>query len=116
MTIPAGFRLHVAPPRDGLRQAWVFSGVNTVVGLRVDAERRRWMWAREDAAEIEGLVDFIHDRAGELGAAGFNVRRWWHLWRCWECGALPLDPCRHATKGTPIATCHKGRKPRGLRP
>lgn len=109
------FRLTVSSS-DGVGRVWVFHGADAVVGLRVDTKKRRWIWTKEDAAGIEGLVDFIHDQAGRLDEAGFNVRRWWHLWRCWDCGALPLDSCRHAVKGTPNRYCHRGRKPRGTRP
>lgn len=104
------------PSADGVRRAWIFHGDEGVVGLRIDTKKQRWIWSKQDATEIPGLVDFIHDQARALDEAGFNVRRWWHLWRCWDCGAAPLDSCLHAVKHTRLVRCHRGRKPRGERP
>ncbi len=102
------------------RVAWVLTDDDVAMGLKVDEKRRLWIlgrWFRDPkATPAEDLVAFIHDRAAELDAAGFNVRRWWHLWTCWECMAPPLLPCRNQRTREPMQGCHRGRKPRGLRP
>lgn len=88
--------------------------------LRVAADRSLWIQAGwltdESKAPGPELAEWIHDHAADFDAAGFNVRRWWHLWQCWDCMAPPLLSCRHHRTGEPLKRCHRGRRPRGARP
>lgn len=109
---------------DGERRAWVVGEVegrlHVLFGLRIGADRSRWYmsrgWQRGTEAPDPEVAVWAHDHAADFDAAGFDLRRWWHLWQCWDCMAPPLLPCRHHRTGEPISGCHRGRRPRGVRP
>ena len=114
------YRLDV--DNDGERRCWVTGQidgrVHVLFGLRIAEDRSLWYMRglHDEAAADPALATWIHDHAADFDAAGFNIRRWWHLWQCWDCMAPPLLPCRHHRTGEPISGCHRGRRPRGVRP
>lgn len=60
----------------------------------------------------DGVAEQLHEHAGELLERGWDLGRWWHLWPCRDCAAIPLAPCWHLRTGAPLMRCHKGRRPR----
>lgn len=59
------------------------------------------------------LLPWLHAHARELAEAGFDLRRWWHLWPCRDCGSVPLAPCRSlGRRPARMVYAHRGRKPR----
>lgn len=104
----------------GCRTAYVLTwpACEVVLGLQVKG-RDLWLlgtWFGADGElPPEGLADWLHAQAERLYRDGFNLRRWWHLWPCWDCGAPRLAPCRAARTGRPMIRCHRGRNPRRAR-
>lgn len=105
--------------QKGTRQLWVYDQDHGyVLGLRVEKGRlyigATWLW---DGGEVppEDLAPWLHAHQDRFAQAGFNLRRWWHLWACRDCGAPPLGRCRNHRTGKPIKYGHKGRNPRRAR-